>query len=201
MNAQMRFKHEAVTVLESGALSAKVVNARGDEFWVKTVALAAVPLTQAQRREALIDTIRVKPVSYYVAGWLLSHETRYHASAPEGDQTERAMDELEAVGMGDATVTHGANRAQGKSYMVVTEDFGEQIADLLRTETQVNCPRKISDSRQERSIQASHFILAFLGGDLGFVLDKAQNLERIRTRVPEQYKSAFDRGTRSETFA
>jgi hypothetical protein len=186
-----------VTVLEYGATLSRVLDERGNDFTVKTKDLKHPKPTKKQKYDNQVSKIRAAAISYYVAGWLLTHPTRYNASAPEGDQTEAAIDKLLEVGMASAAVTHGKNLAQGKSFSLVTVDFGDSVADTLAIETSVNAPHR---NPLERSIQAVQFVLDFLGGDLGFQLAKEQDVPTIVSRIPAQFVAAFEQGRRGDLF-
>lgn len=159
--------------------------------------------TRIEKYHAQVNAVRQSPFAYYVAGWLLTHDSNYNASAPEGEQTDSALEELAAVGMdvltdgSDVTVTHGRNLAQGRSYSVTTEDFGDYVSDSLAAATSVLTPYR-GLGTPIRGIQAKQFVLDFLGGDLNFKLDKTQDVARILSRVPAAFRSAFEQGMRGE---
>lgn len=149
--------------------------------------------TREENYRAVVETIRSQPISYYVAGWLASHESNIHVSAPPAQQ-DVTIEELgnHGVEFDDTTFTISTELTQGRSYSVVSNDFG--LSDELELKTSVRSTRYYSGQTGKVSIQAKQFILDFLLDELHFKLGKVQNLEDIRGRVPSKFLSEFERG-------
>jgi hypothetical protein len=155
--------------------------------------------TRIEKYYAQVEAVRVAPISYYVAGWLVGHRTDWAASAPEGEQTSAAIDELVAVGMweGQPDITHGENLAVGRCYSATTEDFGSCVADSLAAATTVAAPLR-GLGATTRALNAKQFYLDFLGGDLNFKRSKVQDAAHILSRVPAIFRPVFEQGMRGE---
>ncbi len=143
--------------------------------------------------QATLAKIRVSPAAYYVAGWIVSHPSKFNLSYPPGQQDMVIEATMKyGVDFTDATMTESTDATAGWSCSVVTSKIDPDVRARLDRETDVKCTDYFTTDKV--SLQAREFVLGFLGGELGIKLGASPTIDEVRSLVPEQFKGAFDAG-------
>jgi len=136
------------------------------------------------------------PISYWVAGWILTHPSKFNLSYPPG-QLDQVVDATMKYGVDftNQTLTESSDLTCGWSCSVVTETFAGR--ERLEEEAGVKATTYFTLDTNRVSMQAREFVLGFLGGTLGFKLGDVQDINAVRTRVPAEFILAFEAGLAS----
>ena len=186
--------------LEDGFCYVDVKGGNGVLQKVKTDDLlveAPPKLTREQKWElrfrAHLAAIVNLPISYWVAGWILSHSSKFNLSYPPA-QLDQVIEATMKYGVNftDQTLTESTELTAGWSCSVVTETFPEVAR--LEQETGVKATTYFTLETNRVSMQAREFVLGFLGGTLGFKLGDLQSVPAVRAKVPSEFLAAFDAG-------
>lgn len=169
-----------------------------EAYSVRTDNLKKPKFTIEENTALSVARVHWKSISYYTAGWIYGHNARFQISAPEGKQTDSAIEEMLAVGVDFEEITHGQNKAQGRSYSVVVNDFGSDLRIVLERETGVIATLYHDSMTGKMSFKQKYFILNFLGEELGFFSNKS--FEQIFERIPIRFREVFLRGMHGEFF-
>jgi hypothetical protein len=137
--------------------------------------------------------IRQSPIAYRIAGWLASHEAKFHVSTPPKsfDDTKNLLDAHHVDYEVGETLTVSTDATQGRSFSVVADNhgMGNQLLDATQVVSTV-----YHDNSDKVSMQAREFVLDFLLDELKFKLGKVQDLDSIFARVPERFVEDFREG-------
>lgn len=153
----------------------------------------APKLTKEEKYQASVNVIRQNPLAYRVAGWILTHNSRFHVSTPPKslESTQELLDSHHVdYKIGD-TLTVSTDATQGRSFSVVTDNhrYGSQ----LEFETKVKSTFYQNNS-DKVSMQAREFVLDFLLDELRFKLGNTQDKSAIFARIPEKFRGEFQAG-------
>lgn len=153
--------------------------------------------TREEKYSAHVKAISISSTAYRLAGWIASRNGLLHVSTPPKD-LDKVRDILDAhkveFNLG-TTLTESSEQTQGWSVSVVVDN--PNISDDL---TAVGIHATPYFETNKVSIQTKQFVLDFLLDSLRFRLGSAQDLSEIRSRVPEQFKSDFERGLIEQTI-
>ena len=163
---------------------------------------AKPPKPSRQERDAArfasrLAVIESKDISYWVAGWVLSHRYKFNISHPPSqfDKVVEAAMRYDFT-VADAIVTQSTDKTQGWSCSVVVDEFGE--AERVRLEKETGVKATLYHGSYKLSMQQKEFVLGFLGGVLKFRLGEEQQPQDIRQHVPQGHLEAFTAGFLSQ---
>ena len=198
------YKGRKITIVQAGdSLSqiAYIGEEDDNQFWVpshKIVHILSEDEKFQSRLRARLAVISTSPAAYYVAGWILSHSSKFNVSYPPG-QKETALDSIMNYGVDvdDPNFTESSDKTAGWSCSVVTDKHG--VAGRLIDECSVNATKYYYDT-DKVSMQSRDFVLGFLGGLSFKFSNKPQNPIEIRKCVPTIFLPYFDAGVAGAPF-